>query len=51
MANYRPLSLLTSISKLFENIIYELQHIKVNIILVEEQFGFKQQQQTRHPTD
>jgi hypothetical protein len=41
MANYRPISLLTSFSKIFEKIIYErlLQHIKVNNMLVEEQFG------------
>jgi Notch-like protein len=41
MANYRPISLLTSFSKIFEKIIYLLQHIKVNNILVEEQFGFR----------
>jgi hypothetical protein len=43
MANYRPLSILTSFSKVFEKIIYErlLQHVNVNNILVEEQFGFR----------
>jgi hypothetical protein len=43
MANYRPVSLLTSFSKVFEKIIYErlLQHINVNNNLVEEQFGFR----------
>jgi hypothetical protein len=43
MANYRQISLLTSFSKAFEKIMYEklLQHIKVNNILVEEQFGFR----------
>jgi hypothetical protein len=44
MDNCRPISLLTSISKVFEKIIYErlLQHIiKVNNILVEKQFGFR----------
>jgi hypothetical protein len=43
MANYRPISLLTSLSKVFEKIIYErfLQHINVNNILIEEQFGFR----------
>jgi hypothetical protein len=42
-ANYRPISLLTSFSKVFEKIIYIrlLQHIKVNNILLEEQFGFR----------
>jgi hypothetical protein len=41
--NYRPISLLTSFSKIFEKIIYDrlLQHIKVNNILLEEQFGFR----------
>jgi hypothetical protein len=43
MTNYRPISLLTSFSKVFEKIIYErlLQHININIILVEEQSGFR----------
>jgi hypothetical protein len=43
MANYRLISLLTSFSKVLEQIIYErlLQHINVNNILVEEQFGFR----------
>jgi hypothetical protein len=42
MANYRPISLLTSFSKVFAKIIYEqlLQHINVNNVFVEEQFGF-----------
>jgi hypothetical protein len=43
MANYRPISLLTSFSKIFQKIMYErlLQHIKVNNILLEEQFGLR----------
>jgi fructose-1,6-bisphosphatase/inositol monophosphatase family enzyme len=43
MVNYRPISLLTSFSKVFEKIIYGrlLQHINVNNILVEEQFAFR----------
>jgi hypothetical protein len=43
MANYRPVSLLTSFSKVFERIVYErlLQHIKINNNFVEEQFGFR----------
>jgi hypothetical protein len=43
MANYRPISVLTSFSKIFEKIIYErlLQHIQVNNLLLEEQFGFR----------
>jgi hypothetical protein len=36
-------SLLTSVFKVFKKIVYEslLQHINVNNILVEEQFGFR----------
>jgi hypothetical protein len=43
MANYRPFSPLTSFSKVFKKLMYEilLQHIKVNNILVEKQFGFR----------
>jgi hypothetical protein len=43
MANYRPVSLLTSFSKVFEKIVHErlLQHIELNNISVEEQFAFR----------
>ncbi|PNF37508.1 hypothetical protein B7P43_G14331 [Cryptotermes secundus] len=43
IANYRPISLLTTFSKVFEKIIYQrlLQHIEGNNILVNEQFGFR----------
>jgi exonuclease III/uncharacterized protein YutD len=43
MSNYRPISLLTSFSKIFEKIIYNrLQnHIAVNNILAKEQHGFR----------
>jgi hypothetical protein len=43
MANYRPISLLTSFSKQFERIIYDrlLQHIEANNILATEQYDFR----------
>jgi hypothetical protein len=43
IANYRPISLLTSFSKVFERIIYDrlLKHIETNYILAVEQFGFR----------
>jgi hypothetical protein len=41
MANYRPISLLTSFSKVLKQIIYERLLQEVNNILVEEQFGFR----------
>jgi hypothetical protein len=43
MANYKPISLLTSFSKVFEKVIYVrlLKHINNNNILVHEQFGFR----------
>jgi hypothetical protein len=43
MANYRPISLLTSFSKVFKRIIYDrlLQHIEANNILASEQFSFR----------
>jgi len=42
-ANYRPISLLTSFSKIFEKVIYNriFYHINYNHILVNEQFGFR----------
>jgi hypothetical protein len=48
MTNYRPVSLLTSFSKVFENVIYARlhQHIKSNNILVNEQYGFRSNSST-----
>jgi hypothetical protein len=42
-SNYRPISLLTSISEIFEKIIYNrlYQHIQCNHVLAKEQFGFR----------
>ena len=41
--NYRPISLLTSFSKIFEKVIYNriYHHINYNHILLNEQFGFR----------
>ena len=43
-SNYRPISLLTSFSKIIEKIIYIrlYRHLNVNNILVNEQFGFRE---------
>ena len=43
MTNYRPISLLTSFSKIIEKLIYKrlTDHITLNSILVNEQHGFK----------
>jgi hypothetical protein len=41
MSNYRPISLLTSFSKIFEKVIYKrlYQHVINNNILAPEQYG------------
>ena len=43
MANYRPISLLTAFSKVFERIIHDrlIKHIETNNILTDNQFGFR----------
>jgi hypothetical protein len=43
IANHRPISLLTSFSKVFERLIYDrlLKHIENYNILAVEQFGFR----------
>ena len=48
MSNYRPISLLTSFSKVIEKVIYNrLQNdITVNNILAEEQYGFRNNSST-----
>jgi hypothetical protein len=52
LANYRPISLLTSFSKVFEKVIYRriLTHINNNNILVNEQFGFQSKSSTEMAT-
>lgn len=49
-SSYRPISLLSSISKLFEKLIYSraLSHTELNNILPEEQFGFRRDHSTVH---
>jgi hypothetical protein len=44
MSNYRPISLLTSFSKIFEKLVFTrfIQHFNNNHILAKEQFGFRQ---------
>jgi len=47
MSNYRPISLLTSFSKIFEVTYYRIQkHITVNNILADEQYGFRNNSST-----
>jgi hypothetical protein len=43
MTNYRPISLLITVSKILENVVFNRlnQHLQVNNILVPEQFGFR----------
>jgi len=50
VANYRPVSLLTSFSKVFERIIYDrlLKHIETNNILAAEQFSFRSSSSTEN---
>jgi len=47
-SNYRPISLLTSFSKVFEKVIYKRlhYHIKNNNILAKEQHGFRNNSST-----
>jgi fructose-1,6-bisphosphatase/inositol monophosphatase family enzyme len=49
ISNYKPISLLTSFSKIIEKLIYARlhAHIDMNNILVQEQFGFR----THSPTE
>ena len=48
MSNFRPVSLLTSFSKVFEKAIYKRlhYHIKNNNILAKEQYGFRNNSST-----
>jgi hypothetical protein len=48
MTNYRPISLLTTFSKVLEKIIYNSlnHHMQTNNLLVPEQFGFRKSMST-----
>jgi hypothetical protein len=48
ISNYRPISLLTSFSKIFEKVIYKrlYYHITSNNILAKEQYGFRNNSST-----
>jgi len=52
MSNYRPVSLLTAFSKVFEKVIYVglYQHLISHGVLVNEQFGFKAKSSTTKAT-
>jgi hypothetical protein len=48
--NYRPISILTSINKIFEKVMYSrlLKHLNENCILSKCQFGFRAKQGTEY---
>lgn len=48
IANYRPISLLTSFSKIIEKLMYGrlIKHIETNNILAQEQYGFRSHSST-----
>ena len=52
VSNYRPISILTSISKIFEKVMYSslLKHLNDNSILSNHQFGFREKQGTENAT-
>lgn len=49
-SNYRPISILTSISKKFEKVMHSrlLKHLNDNSILSKHQFGFRENQGTEN---
>ena len=50
VCNYRPISLLTSLSKLLEKIVYTrlLEFLNIHDIISNSQFGFRQKHSTSH---
>jgi hypothetical protein len=48
VSNYRPISILTPINKIFEKVMYTrlLRHLKDNSILSKYQYGFRENQGT-----
>ena len=50
VCNYRPISLLTSLSKLLEKIVYSrlLDFLNIHNIISNSQFGFRQKHSTSH---
>ena len=52
MSNYRPISLLPTISKVFERVLYTqiYDHFNINSLLCEEQYGFRSKHSTELAT-
>ena len=52
LSNYRPISLLPTISKIFERIIYNqlYQYFNDNGLLAEQQYGFRSHHSTEYAT-
>ena len=50
MENYRPISVLTSFSKIFELVVHEqgYEYLEVNHLLTPFQFGFRKNRSTQH---
>ena len=49
-ANYRPISLLSNLSKIFEKIMYKRleQYLESNNLICNHQFGFRKNHSTEH---
>jgi hypothetical protein len=52
VSNYRPISILTSINKIFEKVMYNrlLKHLNEKSILSKHQFGFRENKETDNAT-